>query len=66
MTIDESDYLEELAEEAKAEGNTDLAIVLYTYIGSQKLGRSSDFARHCQTFAREGIEQVDRRQNRRN
>ena len=58
--------LEILAEEAKARGNTDLAIVLYVYLGSEKLGMSSDCARYCQTFAKEGIKQVEERQNRRN
>ena len=58
--------LEILAEEAKARGNNDLAIVLYTYMGSEKLGMSSDFARYCQTFAKEGIKQVEQQQNQRN
>ena len=58
--------IEELAEDAKLEGNNDLAIVLYVYLGSEKLGMSSDFARYCQVFAREGIEQVEARKNRRN
>ena len=56
----------ELAEDAKVEGNTDLAIVLYVYMGSEKLGMSSEFARYCQVFAREGIEHVETRKNRRN
>jgi len=58
--------IEELAEDAKLEGNNDLAIVLYTYIGSEKLGMSSDFARYCQLFAREGIKEIEGRKNRRN
>ena len=58
--------IEELAEDAKLEGNTDLAIILYVYLGSKKLGMSSDFARYCQVFAREGIKQVETRKNRRN
>ena len=57
---------EVLAEEAKAEGNTDLAIVLYTYLGSEKLNMGSDFARHCQLFAREGIKEIEGRKNKRN
>ena len=56
----------ELAENAKAEGNTDLAIVLYVYLGSEKLGMSSEFARYCQLFAREGIKEIEERKNRRN
>jgi hypothetical protein len=59
--------IKKLAEDAKATGHNDLAIVLYTYLGSHNLGMSSDFARYCQVFAREGIEQVEtRRKNRRN
>jgi hypothetical protein len=58
--------IEELAEDAKLEGNTDLAIVLYTYLGSEKLNMSSDFARYCQLFALEGIKEIEGRKNRRN
>jgi hypothetical protein len=58
--------IEQLAEKAKAKGKNDLAIVLYTYLGSDKLGMGSDFARYCQVFAREGIKQTEQRQNRRN
>ena len=58
--------LEKIAKEAKAEGNNDLAIVLYVYMGSEKLGVSSDFARYCQVFAGEGIKELEERQNRRN
>jgi wyosine [tRNA(Phe)-imidazoG37] synthetase (radical SAM superfamily) len=62
----EYEQLAKLAEKAKAEDNNDLAIVLYTYLGSEKLGMSSDFARYCQVFAREGIKEVKGRINRRN
>jgi hypothetical protein len=58
--------IKKLAEDAKAEGNNDLAIVLYTYLGSENLGMGSDFARYCQVFAREGIKHVETRKNRRN
>ena len=63
---DRMDDLEQIAEEAKAKGNNDLAIVLYVYLGSEKLGMSSDFARYCQVFAKEGIKQVELNRHRRN
>ena len=58
--------LAELAEEAKLTGENDLAIVLYTYLGSKHMGMGSEFAKYCQTFAREGIEQIGLNKNRRN
>ena len=58
--------LEERAEEAKLLGDTDLAIVLYTYLGSKHVGMSSEFARYCQAFAREGIKEIEMHKNRRN
>ena len=64
MMTDEQ--LEAIAVQAKEEGNNDLAIVIYVYLGSNKLGLSSDFARYCQVFAKTGIEEIQGRQNRRN
>ena len=58
--------LENLADEAKLLGENDLAIVLYTYLGSKKVGMSSEFARYCQTFAREGIKEIELFNNKRN
>ena len=58
--------LEERAEEAKLLGDTDLAIVLYTYLGSKHVGMGSEFARYCQAFAREGIKEIEMHKNRRN
>ena len=58
--------LHNLAEESKLAGKNDLAIVLYTYLGSKHLGMSSDFARHCQAFAREGAKEIEMYKNRRN
>ena len=58
--------LEKIADEAKASGNSDLAIVIYTYLGSEKVGMGSEFARYCQEFAREGIKQIEFHKNRRN
>jgi len=58
--------LEEIAEEAKLTGKNDLAIVLYVYLGAEKLGASSEFAKYCQVFAREGIERIEMHKNRGN
>jgi hypothetical protein len=58
--------LEKIADEAQAKGNTDLAIVIHTYLGSEAVGMGSEFARYCQEFAREGIKQIELQQNRRN
>ena len=58
--------LENLADEAKLLGENDLAIVLYTYLGSKHVGMSSEFARYCQTFAKEGVKEIELLNNRRN
>ena len=56
--------IEYLADKAKAAEYSDLAIVLYTYLGSKKVGMGSEFARHCQGFAKEGIKQIELYNNR--
>jgi len=58
--------LEILADEAKLLGENDLAIVLYTYLGSKHVGMGSEFARYCQAFAKEGIKEIELLNNRRN
>tara|TARA_Y100000310_G_C20040231_1_gene515815 strand:- start:214 stop:420 length:207 start_codon:yes stop_codon:yes gene_type:complete len=58
--------IEFLADKAKAAEYNDLAIVLYTYLGSKKVGMGSEFARHCQLFARAGVEEIELFKNRRN
>ena len=50
--------IETLADKAKLAEYNDLAIVLYTYLGSEKAGVSSDFARHCQLFAKDASKQI--------
>ena len=60
------DKLYEIAEEASASGHNDLAIVLYTYLGSEKVGLSCDFARYCQDYAQRGMDAIDMHKNRRN
>ena len=58
--------IENLADKARLAEHNDLAIVLYTYLGSRKVGLSSDFARYCQTFAKEGVKKIEIHQNRKN
>ena len=57
---------ENLADKAEKAGYNDLAIVLYTYLGSEKVGMGSDFARYCQVFAREGAKEIEMFKNRGN
>ena len=58
--------IELLADKAKLAEYNDLAIVLYVYLGSKKVGMSSEFARHCKTFAREGMEEIKMHRKRMN
>ena len=60
------EVVENLANKAKLAEYNDLAIVLYTYLGSKKVGMSSEFARYCQTFAKEGAKEIEMHTNRRN
>lgn len=55
-----------LADKAEAAGYNDLAIVLNVYLGSEKVGMGSEFARYCQVFAKEGIKQIEMYKNRGN
>ena len=55
-----------LADKAKLAEYNDLAIVLYTYLGSESVGRSSDFARHCQDFAKGVSKEIELYKNREN
>ena len=58
--------IEVLADKAKLAQYNDLAIVLYTYLGSKEVGMGSEFARYCQRFAKEGIEQIEMFKKREN
>ena len=58
--------LKEMAEALKDHGENNLAIVLYTYLGSKHLGMGSDFARHCQAYAKEGAKEIELHKNRGN
>ena len=55
-----------LARKAEREGNNDLAIVLHVYLGSKHAGMSSEFARCCQAFAKEGLKEIEMNLNRKN
>ena len=58
--------IEILARKAEREENNDLAIILYTYLGSKHAGMGSEFARYCQVFAKEGVKEIEMYKNRRN
>ena len=60
------EQIEILAKKAKREENNDLAIVLYTYLGSKHVGMGSEFARYCQAFAKEGAKEIEMHLNKRN
>ena len=60
------EVVENLADKAKLAQYNDLAIVLYTYLGSKKVGMGSEFAKHCQVFAKEGVKQIELLKNKRN
>ena len=60
------EVIELLADKAKLAEYNDLAIVLYTYLGSKKIGLGSDFARYCQSFASKSLEEVKMFENRKN
>ena len=60
------EVIETLAHKAKLAEYNDLAIVLYTYLGSKHVGMGSEFARYCQNYAREGAKEIEMHLNRRN
>ena len=60
------EVIDMLASKAKLAQYNDLAIVLYTYLGSKKMGMGSDFARYCQLFAKEGAKEIQLFKNRKN
>ena len=55
-----------MADECKARGENNLAIVLYAYLGSKKAGLDSLYAAHCQDFARSGLNIIDQEKLRKN
>jgi hypothetical protein len=56
QTLEE--VVESMADECKANEQNNLAIVLYAYLGSKKAGLDRLFAKHCQDFARSGLDMI--------
>ena len=60
------DSLKEMAKACKESGENNLAIVLYTYLGSRKIGLDGFFAKHCQEFAKEQLPEIQKTLKRKN
>jgi len=60
------DALKEMAEALKDHGENNLAIVLYTYLGSRKIGLDGYFAKHCQEFCKEQMPELQKTLKRKN
>ena len=60
------DTLNEMAVALKEHGENNLAIVLYTYLGSRKVGLDGYFAKHCQEFAKKDSENIKKNLKREN
>ena len=58
--------IEILARKAEREGNNDLAIVLYTFLGSRKTYMDKEFATYCQDWAKKRVKEIDQFRNRKN
>ena len=58
--------LEDMADECKTAGQNNLAIVLYAYLGAEKIGMDGFFAKHCQEFVKDGISEIKKVQKRHN
>jgi hypothetical protein len=58
--------LEEMADECKARGENNLAIVLYAYLGSKKAGLDGLYAEHCQDFVKSGLKMIEQEKLRKN
>ena len=64
MNLD--DQLEAVADEAKKNGQNNLAIVLYCYVGAKKAGVESHFANYCRDWAVHAAEELKKIEKRRN
>ena len=62
----ELEQLNEIAKEAAADGDRNLAIVLYAYLGAVHARQDQVFAEYCQVFARHGLDAIDRQISKRN
>ena len=58
--------LEEMADEANFTGDSSLAIVLYTFLGSRKTYMDKEFASYCQDWAKKRVKEIDQFRNRKN
>jgi hypothetical protein len=58
--------LEDLADEANAKGDNNLAIVLYTFLGARKTYMENELAVHNQNWARRRSEELKQFKNRKN
>ena len=58
--------LEEMADEANITGDSSLAIVLYTFLGSRKTYMDKEFASYCQDWAKKRVKEIDQFRNRKN
>ena len=54
------DNLKEMAAACKESGENNLAVVLYTFLGSRKIGLDGYFAKHCQEFAKKGSKEISK------
>ena len=50
--------VQEVSDLAVECGENNLAIVLLTYLGSEKIGMDSHFAANCQEWAKDSVEKV--------
>ena len=60
------DTLKDMAAACEKSGEDNLAVVLYTYLGSRKIGLDGYFAKHCQEFAKKGSENIKKHLKRGN
>ena len=58
--------LKQMADECKSRGENNLAIVLYAYLGSKKVGLDGLYAEHCQDFAKSGLKAIKQEQLKKN
>ena len=58
--------LENIADEANITGDNNLAIVLYTFLGSRKAHMDRELAVHCQDWAKKRVKEINQFKNRRN
>ena len=52
------DRIEDLADEANAKGDNNLAVVLYTFLGARKVYMEKELAAHNQDWARKRSKEI--------